>query len=436
MKWELSLAFAIPVVLHLGAELLWILFRLPSIRLGGIPRRVNRRSQMESASEVKKQAGRPDVPPGASSAEYQVEGVSSETGLWALREEWNRLWDQVEHPSVFNSFDWVWTWWRHFGSSARFGAQKGLYIVVLRKERRLSGLAPLMIRVVSRGGVRIHKMEFVGGWPLGDHNDFLLDGDRAGQIRTIVAHWMVQQELWDLIELREVTPISCTPTDLQEGLRSVGLSYCLRDDERSPYLEVESDWESFLRGQPQNTRHYFHRAAHRLERLKAQGLRIRIVEDPHREPDLLERMIRLESRKKARGAPTWHVLEEDREFFESILQTLGPRGRLFVGVMELGETLIAYEMGFRFARKLWAYNKAYDRSYQYYCPGNMLLAAILDYACKQGCQEYDFLGGDYPYKSKWTKRFRQNARFAIWNARLKSRLGARLYLEVKSRLLG
>ena len=67
-----------------------------------------------------------------------VEHVSDIAGLRRLRPEWNGLLCRSPASSVFLTWEWIATWWEHFGREG------DLLILAVRDESgRLVGLAPL-----------------------------------------------------------------------------------------------------------------------------------------------------------------------------------------------------------------------------------------------------------------------------------------------------
>jgi hypothetical protein len=41
--------------------------------------------------------------------------VTESSGFQSLRQPWNALWESLEHPSLFSSFDWCWNAWTLVG---------------------------------------------------------------------------------------------------------------------------------------------------------------------------------------------------------------------------------------------------------------------------------------------------------------------------------
>ncbi len=111
-------------------------------------------------------------------------------------------------------------------------------------------------------------------------------------------------------------------------------------------------------------------------------------------------------------------LAQYREVFQSLFDSLGPRGWVYVALMELGDRPLAWLMGFRCGKRLWAYQTAYDRSFSRLSPGTMLIPAVLDYGFSHGYGEYDFLRDDEePYKLRWSTGCHETFGLQIWSRR-------------------
>ena len=359
-----------------------------------------------------------------------MEVISSEDGLLGLREEWCRLLDVTRNGSVFARFDWVLGWWRHVGSNEAYLGPKRLYVLAVRRAGRIAGVAPLMIRTVSRRGLAIRKVEFIGS-TFHDYNDLLLAGEPTGQIEAIVSHLVAERSSWDLIDLRSIPSESVTPGLFARALPNSELRWRLQPDDPCPYLLIRTDWSGFLETLSRDSRLTLRNQANRLKRLETEGWRIRVIENPQDERDLLERMIQVEARKLVHGSPGTRLLGDVREFFGFVFQALGAAGRLFVAVLEKPDELVAYQMGFRCDDRLWDYATAYDPAHARYSPGTMLIPAIYDYGFQKGYREYDFLRGDEAYKRKWTTDMHRTVRIQVWKRQWRSRMLAWLYFRLR-----
>ena len=90
---------------------------------------------------------------------------------------------------------------------------------------------------------------------------------------------------------------------------------------------------------------------------------------------------------------------------------------------------IAFNYLLQSGKKLYGVKIGYDPAYHMYSPGNMLLNLILQQACAEGIEEYDFLGADEEWKFEWTNRIREHR----WLFLFKNTLRARFLHCVKFR---
>jgi len=362
---------------------------------------------------------------------FSVELVSTEDGLLGLKDVWTRLEEQSGDFNVFASFDWVSAWWRYIGLNDAFWGPKRLHILVLRREGKVTGLAPFMIRNETRFGFPMRKVEFIG-WLSADYNGWLFEGDSAAGGHAILEYLSAEEKDWDLIDLKNIPEESETLAALKKALARSKLSHRFRPDARCPYIPIRTNWVEFLESQSKSFRKMIRNNRSRMKSLEAEGLRVRIIEHPHEEAGLLQRMAAVEQRKLAALAKPDPVLTSSKDFFETLLRTLGAAGRIHVALMEKPNQLIAYQLLFRCGRKLWNYTSAYDPAHSHCSPGIMLIPAILDYAFQHQCSEYDFLSGLAPYKVRWAREFHQNTRVVIWSRRWESRLSAFLNSGIRT----
>jgi CelD/BcsL family acetyltransferase involved in cellulose biosynthesis len=364
------------------------------------------------------------------SSELRVETVSDADGLLGLRNDWDRLVKQDPGRNSHSTFEWVHAWWFDFALKSAGRLHKTLNIVVVRQDDHVVAIAPLVIHTAHRGKLKIRKVEFAGA-AFADYQDFILEVKAPGLVSAIVRHLVSNSDAWDLVELRHIREDSITPSFLDQAIRSNGLPFRVRLERQCFFVHIESDWRTYLRSRSRRTRKTFRNHMNRLRALESEGLQVRIVDSPHTEPDLLARMIELEQRKRIRGAPTLYMFQGTEQFYQRLIEMFGPPGQLYVAVMEKGQRLIAYELGFCNGLTLLANAKAYDVAFKRYSPGTMLLPAIFDFGFQSGFREYDFGRGDEEYKKLLAKDSRRTVRYEIWNTALKSRFSANLYFKLR-----
>jgi len=366
------------------------------------------------------------------SSDYSIEAITTEEGLSNLENDWNRLSECAESPNVFMTFDWFRAWNQRRSQEERRGLRRP-NVLVLKRDGAVVGISPFIYRAASRLGLAVRKLEFVGREA--DYNDFVLGDAPAGQIEALVRFLAQTQGQWDLIDLRDLRETGNTKALIEKALSDAGLLYRIRpEEERCPYLLIDAPWSELVSRFSPSSRHALRNQQSRLNRMSAEGLRVRIIENPLDEPGLLEKLVALESQKHVHGELSQPFIGKYPEVFQSLFDTLGPRGWFYLALMEMGVRPIAYRLGFRCGKKLWGFLTAYDHTFSSLSPGTMLVPALIDYGFAHGYNEYDFLRGEETYKMRWTTDYHQTHRLMIWNRRWTSLARAFLYLDLKPKV--
>ncbi|MBZ5670978.1 MAG: GNAT family N-acetyltransferase [Acidobacteriia bacterium] len=361
----------------------------------------------------------PTPSPTSASQPYSIEPIRSEEALSSLQEDWNRLSETAELPNVFMTFDWFRAWNQRRAREHRRG-QRRLEVLVLKKDGVVAGIAPLIYRATSRFGFLVRRLESLAS--PADYSDLVVGDDPAGQIEAIVNFLVQTKDQWDLVDLKSLRETGNFKALIQSALSHTSLTYRILPEDRCPYLPIDASWSGVVSrlsraghrlGMGMRT---LRNKQHRLERMGAEGLRVRIIENPQDEPGLLEKLIVLE-KKRVEGKLMAPFLARYPEVFHSLFDTLGRRGWVYVALMEHGDRPVASLMGFRCGKKLWYYQGAYDHSFSRLSPGTMLFLTVLDYGFSHGYREYDFLTGDEPYKMAWSADFHETFRLQIWSTR-------------------
>lgn len=358
---------------------------------------------------------------------YTVESATSLEQVYCLQQDWDRVSASAGSPNVFTTFDWYAAWYRHLADRA--GAKRlQPYVLTLKRDGIICGIAPLTRAVVSRFGIRLRRLQFAGREHEWDYNDLVTGDDLDGKVEALAKHLSLTKRDWELVDLMDVRDTDNFSAHIQSAVERAGLRCALFPaEERCPYMPIDGSWEQMLNRRSSATRHSFRNRQSKLRKIAGEGLRLRILDAPHTEPGLLERMIALEAQKRSGGVLSVPFLGRHVEVFESVFSRLGAKGWLCVALLEREDRLLSWHLLFRCGGKLWGYMTAYDHEFGRLSPGSMLIPEIVDYGFAHGVTEYDFLAGEEPYKMQWAKSFHQRYRVLIWHGGWKSRLYATLF---------
>src|SRR5437867_4366701 len=108
---------------------------------------------------------------------------------------------------------------------------------------------------------------------------------------------------------------------------------------------------------------------------------------------------------RASEGPKGHFLHWGMSgFFIVLARTFAQRGWLRLTFLEQGGKTVAGVFSFA-ARGMWdVYNSAFDQSMRELAPGMVLMADTIRLACEEGCNSFDLLRGDEPYKYRFGAR--------------------------------
>ena len=216
--------------------------------------------------------------------------------------------------------------------------------------------------------MRLRRLQFIGRNHEWDYNDLVVGDDLDGKLASLAKHLSLTRGNWELVDLMDLRDTDDAPARIQNAVKHAGLSCVLLPSEgRCPYMPISGSWEEMLNERSSSSRQRFRKRLSRLNR-EGDSLRVRIVENPHQEPRLLDRMIALEAQKQVGGEQSRPFIGLHRDAFASIFERLGPGGWIRVALMELDERLLAYQLLFRCGKAIWGYLMAYDRDYARFSP--------------------------------------------------------------------
>ena len=356
---------------------------------------------------------------------FSASVVSDERALRDLEMEWNRLSESSTNPNAFMTYGWYRAWLAAQLKEIGDGRTQA-HVVVLRNGNEIAGVVPLVRRNVSRW-FRVRKLRFASEHA--DYHDLVVGENADGLISSFADHLAGTADQWDLVDLRELRETGDSKAVIERELKRAGLRYLILPEQHGcPWLHVTGDAETLMKRHSGHVRRTMRK---RSERAASEGFRVRFIENPHEEPGLLEKLVALDWKKHLhKTSPTF--VARFPEAFQSLIDTLGPRGWLYVALLENDSEAIAFQFGFRCGDKLWDYAKAYDRSFSRLAPGTLILPDILDYAYAHGFQEYDFLRGEEPYKMEWSDGCHRQFRLLVWNRKRTSRIRKFFYYDLKN----
>jgi CelD/BcsL family acetyltransferase involved in cellulose biosynthesis len=331
-----------------------------------------------------------DLKANRSVASLETSLVQTDEGFRSLQPEWDTLVESLDLPSPFHSWDWSYVWWKHFGRNRR------LHIVVFRENGRLTGIAQLYER---RYGGRFGLTSLAPiGWGnlLTEQLELLFPrDDRRRLIAALSSYLMGSKSSWfGLSGLDE--------GDLVEGLNGLGI--VSRIDMPFEYRELPKTWEDLVRGlnrsMKDNVKYY-----PKLMVRTGYPFRLRIADSPDDVAAALPSVYRLHSIRAAVDKGVAHKDYLEREDHRSFLNEVGPRlaarGEMKVGLLEVGDEVVAAQIWLEESKTLFLYYSGYKPEWSKYSVAMITTSEILKNGIGRGLDRVEFLRGTGQFKTRW-----------------------------------
>lgn len=328
---------------------------------------------------------------------------------------WNNLIHQSGSNTIFSTFEWLSTWWKHFGQD------KELFILLAKKNEEIVGIAPLLIE--KRKILKYFPIKVISflGTGVSDYADFIITKER-GKVLTLFLEYLKKiKSLWDLIDLREIREDSPNLVIIRKELERLNFTsnaFCIG---KCPYIKVNSDWNSYYSSLSSNFRQDIRT---QFNHLRKSCLAYSFsLEEKDIDDILLDSLIDMHLNGIANKNKTSFLEKEiGKNFLKEIVSKFEEQGWIDINLMLINDKIVAYALGFQYGNKYYYWNIGRDNNYSHFSPGKLLLQHMLkEKFSKNLVDEFDLLRGEENYKYRWTKSNRKNYQINILSKSLYSK---------------
>jgi len=323
---------------------------------------------------------------------------------------WSELLDRSNSDMVCLRPEWISSWWKAFGKD------KEAFLLTVWENKRLVAIAPLSLSKISIWGFPIRRLQFMANGH-SPRADIVADPTLIRPaLRAIFEYLLTHSDLWDFMELRRIPTETGTLTALEEILQDLPFTYSARPSLRSPYISIETDWNSYFSSKSSKFRKVMRNKLNRVKRLGDSELEQ--LQDRRSVNAAMQTIFDL-SRKSWKGSQESGIgnTVASREFYQALADNMGPRGWLRVWILRAAAKPIAFEWHLVYRNKAYALSSDFDESYRDYNPGSVLERLIIEEYFRVRVDEYDMCGADYPYKLKWTSTVKEHMDVNVYHPR-------------------
>jgi CelD/BcsL family acetyltransferase involved in cellulose biosynthesis len=349
-----------------------------------------------SVESAQPQAASPAAPA------VSVELASSDDEFAALAPAWNRLHDEAEAASVFNSWAWLYEWWR------TYGAGRHLRLLVARQGGTIVGVLPLYLGQARTLGlpVRLLRPVGIGADTHPDDLSPVLARGCASEAALALARAALGLAGADAWLFSEIDPRSAFPAALEAAARELGRPLVPGASTRIAYLDLPDTWDRFLGTLGRDRRWQLRRSRRRLA--EEHGARFFVWDDPTTLDGAIERLATLHRmRWDMAGARHSFATAAYIDFHRSIVKSFFRRRWLRLYCLEVDGEIGAMIYCYRFRRKVFLMQAGFDPRHRRLGIGKALLGYALEHAIAEGNEAFDFLRGEHRYKQELATGYRQ-----------------------------
>jgi hypothetical protein len=328
------------------------------------------------------------------------------------KDAWNALAASMPIPSIFCTWEWIYTWWEHFG-----GCQLPILLFV-KKDNELKGILPLSARsVMFRNGWKIGRLlTYCGSEELySDHLDLIAAPEDGGRcVQAIMEFIESKRDLWDLCILEQLVENGNLMTwFINRTAGGAGkVQFEIKQDSAANYIPLSGSFESFIGSYDSRTRYNLRS---RKKKLEEQGFYY-VHSEPSKEASELSWLFDLHGmRAKVKGISSTFDGSTIHEFHKSLVRRISSNGWLSLRYLRKEGTIIAASYNFVYGGRVFSYQKGMDPRWSRYGPGKAIVYEAIQEAFTKGCTEYNFLRGMEEYKSDWTQQRRLLYSISLFN---------------------
>jgi CelD/BcsL family acetyltransferase involved in cellulose biosynthesis len=352
------------------------------------------------------------IPHGFRRPKMRFEKCTRFEQLVRVRNEWNELLAKSDADRLFLSFDWVETWWEHFGGRYE------LLTHLLYEKDQLVGILPLMCR--TKEGFREMAILGVGR---SDYLDFILHPLHVEAcIECFLEEVLRKTDGWDIFHSTRLIEHKATLDGLLKLVkRTNNHQYFVRDFGAAPYIQIKGDWNAYLMS-VRNKQHVSQKLR-QLEEKKGR-IRFRKITSADQFEQVYTKLVSFHKFRWDHTKKCYSMFNEHNmvEFYRAISLKALTNQSLHVGALVDTDEVLALDLGFVLENKFYYLISAINWDYARFSVGRIHLLHLLEEAFREHYSEFDFCYGDESYKYDYASTERKLKEIVIANNTMKGKL--------------
>lgn len=332
------------------------------------------------------------------------------------RERWNHLTLVMNIPSIFCTWEWIYTWWEHFGN-----AYEPL-ILFIYKDTELKGILPLafhkttsIINNLNNSSIgRI--LSYCGSIELyPDHLDIICPKEEANPCLDAVFDFLSSEyRNWDVLQISLLTDGSNLLSYFNKGNKH--FDSAIKQSSVAPFISLSDNFGEYIK--KFNSKQRYNIKSRQTKLYEQFGVKY-IACNPSQIFEGLKTLFHLhELRAKRKDIMSTFKGPHLFNFHYALSQRISKHDWIWLRFLKTKEEIISVAYGIQYGKHLFYYQIGLNPEWERYGPGAVLIYEVIQEAFSRNYKEFDFLRGNEEYKKTWTQNHRALFDMKIYNRTL------------------
>jgi len=344
----------------------------------------------------------------------EVEIVKDFDRFLQWEDAWNSALLNSDTDSVFMRHEWFRCWWQAFGENCE------MFVVIIKENNKVLGIAPLMLRTIKRKGIPFKALTFISD-ALSPRCNIILTDKYKETMKELVNILFNYSERYQFALLDNILEGAVATKELLGYFKNNRVNFIREEAWDSPFIKMEVGWDNYFKSLSSKHRYNLRRSK-RLISEEGQ-LKTECIKDKKLLGSALERCFEISKRSWKGPLGTDLGGKETRaRFFRELTKVGGTQDWVNIWFLGIGTEDMAFEYQLLYKGNVLLLASDYDLKYARFSPGEVLTSLYVEQLFKEKYEECDFSGTAYDYKLRWSNSVRKHIQLWIFNKRPSSKL--------------
>lgn len=340
------------------------------------------------------------------------------------KEKWNKLVSEMVFPNIFCTWEWIYTWWEHFGKD------NNIVLLFIYNGSELRGILPLYSHeeAITKEWMSGRILRYCASQELyPDHLDIICSQEESEQCVNAIFDFISNEYTdWDILYLPRLVESSRFVSYLRNTVMHSEFPYDFEIKEASAafFIPLAGSFEDYIN--TFNKKKRYNLRSRRRKLFEEHGVKY-ILANPLQDHDVLKALFDLHDlRAKRKSITSTFAREIIFNFHTDLIKRIAGKGWVSLRALRKDSEVIAASYNFIQEGCVFSYQKGFNPQWDSFGPGTVLLHEIIQESFSDGHKEYNFLCGNEEYKKDWANQSRPLFDINIYNKTFRGNLSKKI----------